>query len=139
MEVGRMSDKQIRYKLTDKDIRTHNGCSWNIGEERVASGEGTTLCTDGVIHFYDDPLLAVLLNPVHARFEEPRLFECEVKDIVVHDGLKGGCKSMTLLREIALPILTTNQRITFAILCALEVYKESSFQEWANAWLDNSD
>ena len=54
-------------------------------------------------------------------------------------GLKCGYKSMTLVEELELPEITSNQKIAFGILCALEVYKEPKFVSWAENWLDGSD
>jgi hypothetical protein len=38
-----------------------------------------------------------------------------------------------------MPQVTTEQRITFAILCALFVYREPSYVMWAHNWLDGID
>ena len=74
-----MSKGEMLYKLTDRDGYTRRGRDgetlWEIGVERTASGEGE-LCGPGWIHAYTDPLLAVLLNPIHAEITEPRMFEC---------------------------------------------------------------
>jgi hypothetical protein len=99
------------------------------------------LCGPGWIHFYDDPLLAVFLNPVHADFSNPRLWECEVSGEIRNDrGLKFGAQTLTTLWEITpVPEVTLEQRIRFAIFCALEVCKDPGFVRWADRWLDSSD
>ena len=53
------------YKLTNQEMQTHNGFQWELGEWQETSGEGG-LCGPGWLHYYSDPLLAVLLNPIHA-------------------------------------------------------------------------
>jgi hypothetical protein len=47
--------------------------------------------------------------------------------------------AQTMILEVPLPAVTDEQRVKFAILCALKVCKEPSFVNWANGWLDGSD
>ena len=129
----------IKYKLTTQNLTTHNDFQWEIGIKQTTSGEGG-LCGPGYLHYYHHPLLAVLLNPIHARIKNPKLFEVEAGGVHLDDnGLKGGCTEMTLIREIELPKFTDIQRVAFGILCAKEVYKDLEWNEWAAAWLDGSD
>ena len=129
----------IKYKLTDQQMRTHNGFQWELGKPVETSGEGD-LCGPGWLHYYDDPILAVLLNPIHANIANPRLFECSATGKHKLDrGLKGGCTQMTLNKELDLPTLTRLNQVAFGILCALEVYRDPAFVEWANAWISGND
>jgi hypothetical protein len=129
-----------KYKLTDQDIRTHNGFQWELGKEVITDGENEELCNEHWLHYYHHVLLAVLLNPIHANIDNPRLFEAKALGKHLDDkGLKGGCTKMTLIKEIELPEITLNQQIAFGILCSLEVYKESTYILWANDWLNNVD
>jgi len=141
MEGGEMKieGKLIKYKLTDSKGFTKGNTLWKPGRINLAMGEGTKLCTDGVIHFYNSPIVAVLLNPIHANITNPLLWEIEVDGIVAHDGTKGGTKAATAIKQISLPEISTTQKIRFAILCTLEVYQESSFVLWANNWLSGKD
>ena len=127
------------YKLTDKYGKTRNDTQWGEGVTHAASGRGTNLCSDGFIHAYEHPLIALLMNPAHAGFDTPRLWEAE-GDVVKRDGqTKCGCRSLTTVRELPLPIISTEQRIAFAIRCALAVYHQPFFEIWANQWLDDTD
>lgn len=131
------------YKLTDENGQTgqahNNNTQWGENVTHTTSGEGE-LCTSGWIHVYDDPILAVILNPIHTNFESPRLWECECTGAMKEDrGLKFGVSSCTTLKEIPLPEITINQKIAFEILCSLEVYKSKSFEQWANNWLTGAD
>lgn len=130
------------YKLTDENRKTRAGeaneLQWGEGVTHTAKGEGTKLCTDGVIHAYEDPLIALFMNPIYTAFEHPRLWEAE-GEIVVRDGLKVGCKILTTVREIPIPELTLTQYVRFAILCALELHKEEGFVQWAHKWLSGED
>ena len=126
------------YKLTDANAQTYNKTQWGEGITHEGTGEGE-LCGPGWIHAYTDPLLAVLLNPIHGDFKSPRLWEAEGEVGKEDLGLKVGCKKLTTLKEIPLPEITNNQRIRFAILCALEVYLDGAFINWANDWLSGVD
>ena len=130
---------KIKYKFTDENMRTHNGYQWTLGEWKEVSGKGE-LCSDGWLHCYCDPLLAVLLNPIHGNYENPRLWEVEVGGAEKQDGqLKSGYTEMRLLKEIKLPVITTEQRVRFGILCAKEVCKDKKWNIWADEWLDGAD
>ena len=129
------------YKLTDEKMQTYHGYQWELHEWKETSGKGE-LCGCGWLHYYSDPLLAAFLNPIHANFDNPRLFEIEVAadaKILEDHGLKLGCTKMRLTKELVMPAVTTEQRIKFGILCALEVCKDAKFVQWANRWLDGTD
>jgi hypothetical protein len=123
------------FKLTDKNGCTHGDTQWGRGVTHTATGdESQDLCTDAWIHAYESPYLAVLLNPIHGNFASPRLWTCSGM-IGKRDGqLKVGCRELTTIEEIPLPIITTEQRVTFAIRCAMAVYHEPSFLAWAQQW-----
>ena len=127
------------YKLTNQNVQTRGSFQWALAEWHETSGEGE-LCSSGWLHCYSHPLLAVLLNPIHADIANPRLFEGEGEGRMLDDrGLKQGFTRMRITKEIPVPVVTTEQRVKFAILCALEFYREDSFVAWAKAWLDGSD
>jgi hypothetical protein len=127
------------FKLTDHKGQTHGQTQWGPGATHSGTGKGD-LCGPGWIHFYDGPLLAVFLNPVHAAFPSPRLWECRVSGKILEDhGLKFGAQTLTTLREIPVPEVTLEHRVRFAIFCALEVCEDSQFRGWVDRWLDGSD
>jgi len=122
------------YKLTSPDMTTYGDFQWTLGKTETALGDGP-LCSSSWLHAYTDPLLAVFLNPIHANFANPRLFECEGEVQANDHGLKVGCTVLTLVKEIALPEVSLEQRIAFGILCTKEVYKEENWNKWADDWL----
>ena len=132
-----------KYKLVTRDGYTRKGLTgetyWLDGHEVVAVGSGSDLCTAALIHYYDDPRLAVLFNPIHANIRDPRLIEIEISEPLTHDGLKGGCKRGKFVKEIALPAIPNETVVTFAIECALRVYKDSDFVNWAQGWTSGQD
>jgi len=135
------------YKLTDEQGRTRAGedneLTWAVGVEHKTAGTGTRLCTADVIHAYEHPLIAVLMNPVHAMFNPAtmRLFVAE-GEIVAREGqLKCGVHALKVVEEIPVPTLTNKQRVKFVILCAKMVCKdfgglggEYSWNIWADIW-----
>jgi hypothetical protein len=130
------------YKLTTQDHYTRKGaanqCLWGENVTHSGTGEGD-LCGPGWIHAYEHPLLAALLNPIHANIEAPVLWEC-YGVVKLRDGeLKVGCQTLTTIRQVTLPALTTEFRICFAIKCALKVYKAPAFVKWAKRWLSGED
>ena len=133
------------YKLTDEQGRTRAGedneLTWAVGVEHRTAGMGTRLCTADVIHAYEHPLIAVLMNPVHADFDPARmrLFVAE-GNIVAREGqLKCGVHALKIVEEIHVPVLTTEQRAKFAILCAKQVCKNATWNAWADKWLSDED
>lgn len=112
------------YKLTDSQGRTRPGESneltWAPGVTHEATGVKPELCSDGLLHAYEDSLLAVFLDPIHGGYgESARMFECTSDDEPVREGqLKCGVRRMTCVREVPLPRVTAEQRVKFAIYCA---------------------
>ena len=130
---------ETRYKLTDQDLRTHKGYQWTVGKWVKTSGEGP-LCKAGWLHCYNDPLLAVLHNPVHANIVDPRLWRVEVRGRELRDGqVKCGWTEMRLVDELDLPTISDLQRTAYGIMCAMEIYHESGWVTWAKGWLDGTD
>ena len=127
------------YKLTDENNRSRNATKWGENVSVTATGGGKKLCSNGWIHFYTNPLIAVLLNPIHANFESPRLWECETSGEHIHEPLKSGCKTLTTIKEIPLPAITDTQKIAFTILCAKEVCKNEAWNLWADKWISGKD
>lgn len=124
------------FKLTDENGKTLRNTQWGENVTHSALGpEGKHLCSNSWIHAYESPLLAILLSPIYVNFNRPRLWEAE-GEIGIRDGqLKCGCRSLTTLREIPLPIITTEQRVIFAILICKAGYTDSAWNSWADNWL----
>ena len=127
------------FKLTDENGRTRENTQWGKGVTHRATGSGTELCSDGVIHAYEHPLLAAILNPIHANFPDPLLWEARGRVSKREGQLKYGCKTLTTVRQVPLPQITTEQRIRFAIGCAWQVYDDPAWRSWATGWLTGKD
>jgi hypothetical protein len=127
------------YKLTDQNCETRNHTKWGEGVTHHANGAGD-LCGPGWLHAYEDPLIAVLLNPIHAAIHDPIMWEAEGSGEVRCDGhLKLGVTSLTTVRRIDPPIVTTEQMVEFAIRCGFEVSTSLHWRGWALRWLDGTN
>jgi hypothetical protein len=124
------------YKLTNKNGQTKGGMQWGEGVRHTLPARiAYQLCSPDVLHAYRSLTLTVLMDSAHAQYlPEGKLWECE-GDVVIDDGTKVGCISLTTVREVEAPAITTEQRITFAIRVAARVYKEPTWRAWAEAWL----
>src|SRR5690554_5166757 len=71
---GARNMEQRLYKLTDEHGKTHGNTQWGPNVTHFGTGKGE-LCGPGYIHAYEHPLIAVLLNPVHGYFKNPRMWE----------------------------------------------------------------
>jgi len=133
-----------KYKLLNQDRTTRKGydneTEWPMGQWREAKGDGG-LCSDGMLHCYDDPYLAQLLNPIHAGITNPIVCEVEVDGANASSGqLKCGYKRMRVVRELDIKAPTLKQRVEFARWCELLGNDDSDFATaWAANWLTEND
>ena len=131
--------KTIVYKLTDEHNQTRGMTKWGNNVSHTAKGKGKVLCSNGWIHYYTHPLIAVLMNPIHAKFASPKLWEAEASGKIINEPLKSGCKTLRTIREIPLPEVSREQKIAFGILCAKEVTEDKAWKVWADKWLSGED
>lgn len=129
------------YKLTNAQDETYGCCKWGKNVEHTAPGKGP-LCTEGWIHCYNHPILAVIFNPIHGGYgpKTAHLWECEIAGRMKEDGgIKFGVEKLRTIRRMPLPIVTNEQKVKFGILCVLEVYYDKKFRKWASRWLSGKD
>lgn len=127
-------------KILKLDLTTYKNFHWEVGRPVKTNGEGD-LCGPGWLHYYRHPLLAVLHNPLYGNFGGPYLlYSVTAGGKLRHDGwLKSGCTELTLIEPIAIPQITTEQMIRYAIGCARKVYSVPDWLVWANRWLQRSN
>lgn len=82
------------------------------------------------------PLVAIMLNPWHAQLEKPKmlemLFTTEVDD--TSDPI-----FRISVHEVDIPATTTDQKIIFALMVIMDVYKNDQFNQWAQKWINGTD
>jgi len=132
------------YKLTDKHGRTRAGeineTQWGSGVTHSAQGApDQPLCTDGWIHAYEHPLIAVIMNPIHASLRKPRLWAA-AGEIGAREGqIKCGCRTLTTIREIPVPKISMEQKLRFAIGIGMLSWNNFAYHQWARNWLSGAD
>jgi hypothetical protein len=137
-----MTTKKTCFKITDKDLRAHNGFQYTPlqrAEVEVYTGE---LCTEGVLHAYKTAEDAVFFDPIHGEFfcaPGARLWRCACDGPEVFDGTKLGVGNLTLIEEVPIPTMTLEQRVERGIRAALSVCADPFFVEWAEKWLSGED
>ena len=136
------TETETVYTLTDADGWTRRACAnalhWGEGVTHTATG------TDGVVHWYDSPELAAMMDPIHGCYGADAIcWRATVADVVDHDGVKGGSRSLTTVERVPLPALTTLQRVEVAIrvslLCKDGAALPERYLAWAHRWLDGTD
>jgi len=128
------------YKLTDEFSKTKNNTLWGKNISHTAVGDiNNNLCSDAWIHWYKNPLIAVLMNPVHANFDSPILWEAESSGKEIHEPFKSGSRTLTTLIPIELPHVTLIQKIAFGVLCVKQVCFVPEWNIWADRWLSGED
>lgn len=128
---------QTVYKLTRKDCTTYNGYAYTPGVWHVAPGKGN-LCSDGWLHAYEHPLLALLHNPIHAALPETDmlLWEASGDGVVLKDGqMKLGVERLRLDKQLEITHPTLEQRVAYGILAVVIVCNDPQWRQWAKDWL----
>lgn len=129
------------YKLTDGEYLTCNDMRWGEGVTHTADrSRPPVLCSAGVIHAYRHPLLAAFFSPNHgAAAYYTVLWEATTPEVVTEGIDKLGCREVTTVGQVPLPVLTAAQRVEVAIRVSLLVPQHQSYVDWANSWLDGTD
>ena len=122
------------YKLTDGNNQTMNGTNWGENVTHTADGKSTELCNEHWLHAYVDPVLAVMMAPAHVTYSQTKMWEAEGV-VGLEKADKVGCTSLMTVREIPLPVVTTEQRVKFACLVAREGYDLWKKYDKDGAWL----
>lgn len=109
---------------------------WPVGVTVAPIGAGSGPCTPGVFHGYISPEVAVLGNPAHADYWDPRLLRIASTLPWYTNGLMrwthGNC---TVLEELPLPKLSLDELVAWAIVLA----PHTATRAWAVAWLSGDD
>lgn len=145
--------QQTLFKWTDADNRTRarvkGETRWGEGITHTAKGNGE-LCTSAYVHAYTTVLLAVFMDGAHGMYTEhpdAKLWQAR-GTVEKSDGTKVGCTSLTTVRVVVPPIITTAQKRAFAILSAEAVcsvlyenahWYKHVWKPWADGWLAGVD
>lgn len=115
----------IGFKLTTQNLQGWEGFQYCINKKVYAKGEIKIPLTDGVIHYYADPLLSILVNCGHGNINNPRLWKCEIINPLGCDGLQRWSRGIKILKEEPLPLkLTLKQKLNIV----KELYKHRNIK-----------
>jgi len=128
----------------------HKIVQWGPGVSRTVPHWTGEIGSAGVLHCYEAATLrnalalALLRDPADARLSystRPRAWVCEGSGRHVTDGLKAGYETLTTVRAIALPRVTTEDAVTIGLRLWCEWAEEDDvhIRQWVAAWLDGSD
>lgn len=121
-----------KYLLADLHGQTRRGITINTNRangKRYYSGD---IVSRNIWECADSPLLAIMINPLHAECVRPRLFEI---------GGKFGQDQNNVhrVREIDLPEVSPEQKLAYAMYCVRSLIPEHAFDAWVERWLANDD
>lgn len=88
---------------------------------------------------YEDPHVAALLHPFYEGTPQATLWLCEAAQVVYDDGIATGFGETRPAQAAAMPPYADDDCLRFALACALSVYQEPSFVQWAAGWLHRRD
>lgn len=121
-----------KYLLADLHGRTRRGMTI---ETKRANGKryyGDDIVSRNIWECADTPLLAIMINPLHAECVRPRLFEISSK-------FGQDQNTVHRVREINLPEVLPEQKLAFAMYCVRSLVSECVFGTWVERWLANND
>ena len=127
---------KLYCKWVGNDMTTRNNTKWEINVPKEIPSNDLSY-EDGF--FYEHPLLAVMFKSFHQCENYSRLYEVKPEGEVTKNFDKYKATNLTLVKELEIPKVSSNQKVAFGILCAKKVYDEPNFINWANDWLNAKD
>jgi hypothetical protein len=104
-----------------------------------------------VIHCYDDPILAVMMDLVHGKYSsDGALWLCEWSGRTIAAPDKRGVEMLTTVERVTPPVLTSDQRVEIALRANLMVLptwvalpnqatNAEAWRVWAEGWISGAD
>ena len=131
---------ELYCKWVSPNMTTRNNTHWKLNvPKELPEKKNLWLCSEGLFHYFLHPYFAVMFKEKYRCEDYSKLYEVLPERKIIKDGSLCGATKLTLIKQLEIPEVTLEQRISFGILCALEVYKEPRFVEWANNWLNGKD
>ena len=125
------------YTLTESDNTRPQGwqtLTIDSGQSYSATGEAADIFGDAYFIYYNDPQIALMMNPLHFNFSNPLVWNCsvsgEIKTGIVN--LYSGAKEITYIDTTGITELSESQKVAFGITC---------YQQLANNvdWIANAN
>ncbi len=119
------------YLLTDVNGRSRRGTTIETNRTNGKRQFGGDVVSQNIWECADTPLLAVMINPLHAESVYPRLFEIR--------GFGQEQNEIYRIRETGLPKVLPEQKLVFAMYCLRSLTPDAVFVAWVERWLANID
>lgn len=131
------SEVPVLYKLTNEHDCSFSATQWGNYITHTAPGqkEGKVLCSNCWLHAYTHPVIAILLNPIHANFYKPNLWLCGGKAKIVDLDGKVGCIELTTQKKMIPPVISDITTLCWGMACLSKVYEEVYYQQWCGNWI----
>jgi len=124
-----------KYVLTDEAGDTGTGVMIKAGKY-VHDGAQHAALLGRLTSCTENPGLAALVSPIVPK--NIRLFQVHSWNVAVGDPNKA--QNYTVIKELtAVPRVTLEMRMSFALLVLKEVVSNRDFRKWAEGWIANKD
>lgn len=121
------------YLITDENNKSWRETQW---------GENVSHTEDNPnYHFpvFQDILVASYMYPAYDFFEKPKIWEATTNTDPTEISFRSKYPQLTTIKEVQFVNPTIEQRITFALLCSLNLILNPTFREWALNYLKGID
>jgi len=125
-----------KYILADSANHTRRGSRIFPGHSTFSSQTSNNIVAHNAAEIGASALVAIMLNPWHAQLEKSKMLELHFASIAIDTSDPTIRMSV---REVTVPEITTDQKITFALMVVSKVYSNDQFNQWAKKWIDGSD
>ena len=121
------------YLITDKDNTTWRDVQW--GENVTHEEENPNY------HFavYNSPQAACYMYPFYEEFKNPKLWAASGENPSRDEGFRTKFAKLTTLNQLTSTLPNKDQRITFAILCSMNLVMNPIYRDWAVRYLKGDD
>ena len=118
-------------------ITNQNDMTWR---DRLWGPDVTHEVTNFNYYFevYDHIPTALFMQPAYEDIKNPKIWECSIDNPNKTSFITMAPK-VTTHKTVDFPEITKQQRITFAILCCLQIVQNPIFREWALNYLNSID
>ena len=121
------------YLITDQDNKTWRGVEW--GENITHEEENPNY------HFavYNSPQAACYMYPFYEEIKNPKVWTATGENPSRDEGFRTKFAKLTTVSPLSIMLPTRDQRITFGILCSMNLVMNPIFRDWAVKYLRGED
>lgn len=121
-----------KYLLVDVNGRSRRGQLIEVERANVSRQYRSKILSQNIWECADSPLMAVMMNPLHAECVLPRLFE-------LRGNVEDNQFTLHQLHEITVPRVSPEQKLAFSMYCVSASAFDRVFIAWVDRWLTGGD